>query len=130
MFRRTKQRQVVLETVQASDDHPSAMQVYRRARRRCPGVSFATIYNALRWWVNRGQLREFTFGDRPTRYDRNRDRHDHAICTRCGRLIDVNVRLPKRVQDEVRKQTGLCLTEYHAQFLGLCSDCSPRNKVA
>lgn len=123
--RRTHQRQLVLEAVQASDDHPTAAQVYQRVRRRYPGIAHATIYNALRWWVERGALREFTFGDAATRYDRNRDRHDHAICTRCGRLLDVAVRLPRKILNDVRRRTGLHISSHHVQFLGLCADCAP-----
>lgn len=123
--RRTHQRQLVLEAVQASDDHPTAAQVYQRVRRRYPGIAHATIYNALRWWVEQGALREFAFGDAATRYDRNRDRHDHGICTRCGRLLDVTVRLPRKILNEVRRRTGLHVASHHLQFLGLCPDCAP-----
>lgn len=125
-FRRTRQRQLVLEAVQASDDHPSAAQVYQRVRRRFPGIAYATIYNALRWWVERGELREFTFGDAAARYDRNRDRHDHAICTRCGCLLDVSVRLPRKIVDDVQRRTGLRIASHHVQFLGLCAGCAGR----
>ncbi len=128
--RRTKQRQLVLEAVLASDDHPTAAQVYQRVRRRYPGIAYATIYNALRWWVERGSLREFTFGDAAARYDRNHDRHDHAICTRCGRLLDVSVRLPKKVFEEVRRRTGLEIATHHVQFVGLCGTCAPRSPRA
>ena len=121
--RRTRQRQLVLEAVRASEDHPTAAQVFQRVRRRFPGIAYATIYNALRWWVERGELREFTFGDAAARYDRNCDRHDHAICTRCGRLTDVSVRLPGRLLEEVRRRTGLEIASHHVQFLGLCPSC-------
>ncbi len=123
-IRQTRQRQLVLEAVQGSDDHPTAAQVYQRVRRRYPGIAYATIYNALRWWVERGALREFTFGDAATRYDRNRDRHDHAICTRCHRLIDVSIQLPRKLVNEVRRKTGLEVAWHHVQFLGLCPDCA------
>ncbi|MFQ5662656.1 MAG: Fur family transcriptional regulator [Terriglobia bacterium] len=123
-IRRTKQRQLVLEAVCASEDHPTAAQVYQRVRRRYPGIAYATIYNALRWWVERGELREFTFGDAATRYDRNRQRPDHVICTRCGRLIDVEVRLPRKIFDDVRRRTGLEVASHHVQFLGLCPACT------
>jgi len=123
-FRRTRQRQLVLEAVRASDDHPTAAQVFQRVRRRLPGIAYATIYNALRWWVERSELSEFTFGAAAARYDRNRDRHDHAICTRCGRLMDVNVRLPRKLLAEVRRRTGLATASHHVQFLGLCPTCA------
>jgi len=114
----------VVDVVRASDDHPTAAQVFQRVRRRYSGIAYATIYNALRWWVERGELREFTFGDAAARYDRNRDRHDHAICLRCGRLMDVSVRLPGKLLEEVRRRTGLAISSHHVQFLGLCPGCA------
>lgn len=124
--RQTRQRQLVLEAVQMCDDHPTAAQVFQRVRRKAPGIAYATIYNALRWWVEQGQLREFTFGDSAARYDRNRDRHDHAICLECGRLIDVSVPLPESVLKKVRRHTGVDVMTHHLQFLGVCSACSKK----
>ena len=126
--RRTRQRQLVLEAVRKSDDHPTAAQVYKRVRRRYPKIAYATIYNALRWWVAQGELREFTFGGDAARYDRNQERHDHAICTRCGKLIDAEVKLPQKLLDEVQRQTGLRVTTHHVQFLGLCSSCAKKSR--
>ena len=130
--RRTRQRDLVLEAVRKSDDHPTAAQVYRRVRRRYPKIAHATIYNALRWWVEQGELREFTFGDAAARYDRNPERHDHAVCTGCGRLIDTSILLPPKAIDEVRRKTGLRITSHHVQFLGLCRTClrSTRRRTA
>ncbi len=121
--RRTRQRRLVLDAVRKSDDHPTAAQLYQRVRRRYPKIAYATIYNALRWWVEQGELREFTFGDAAARYDRNQERHDHAICTRCGKLIDAEIKLPPKILREVQKQTGLQVTTHHVQFLGLCKVC-------
>ena len=45
----TRQRQVVLDAVQAGDHHPTAAEVFDAARRKLPGISFATVYNSLRF---------------------------------------------------------------------------------
>ena len=87
---------------------------------RSPGTPLAPIYTARRWGVERGQLREFAFGNDPPRYDRNRDRHDHAICTRCGRLLDVSVRLPRKLLAQVRRRTGMEVASQHPPVLGVC----------
>jgi Fe2+ or Zn2+ uptake regulation protein len=122
--RLTRQRRLVLEAVRNSDDHPTAGDVYRRVRRRHPGIAYATIYNALSWLVERGDLREFRFGDAATRYDRNRDRHDHAICTQCGALVDISVHIPPQIVRQVQKSTGVKITSHHVQFEGLCARCA------
>src|SRR5215472_6793134 len=83
----TRQRRVVLEVVQAGDTHPTASEVFERARKKMPTISFATVYNSLRYLKEAGLVREVTFGSGASRYDRETDRHDHAICARCGKLV-------------------------------------------
>ena len=128
--RRTRQRDLVLEAVRKSNDHPTARQVYSRVRRRRPKIAFATIYNALRWWVDQGELQEFSFGDAAARYDHNCDRHDHAICSECGKLHDVEVSepsLPPKLLRQIRQRTGLTVTSHHVQFIGLCAKCAKKS---
>lgn len=122
--RLTRQRKLVLEAVMGSEGHPTAAEIYRRVRRRHPGIAYATIYNALGWLVERGDLREFRFGDAATRYDRNRERHDHALCTQCGALVDISVHIPPQIVRQVQKSTGVKITSHHVQFEGLCARCA------
>src|ERR1044072_289280 len=75
----TRQRKVVLEAVQAGDHHPTAAEVFDAARTAMPGISFATVYNSLRDLKEKGLVREIAFGKGASRYDRETERHDHAI---------------------------------------------------
>ncbi|MFN2480140.1 MAG: transcriptional repressor, partial [Pyrinomonadaceae bacterium] len=45
----TPQRQVVLQVVRGSGEHLTAAQVFEAARRLRPSISFATVYNSLRY---------------------------------------------------------------------------------
>ncbi len=127
--RLTRQRRLVLEVVRRSHDHPTAAQVYQRVRRHHPGIAYATIYNALRWWVERGEVREFISGHATARYDPCSERHDHALCTRCGRLMDTQARVAPEVLRAVRRRTGLHVLSYQVQFFGICRDCLRRKKA-
>jgi Fe2+ or Zn2+ uptake regulation protein len=81
----TKQRQVVLRVIRESEEHLTANEVFEGARQLLPGISFATVYNSLRFLKNEGLIGEIRFGMDATRYDRKLTRHDHAICTECGK---------------------------------------------
>jgi Fe2+ or Zn2+ uptake regulation protein len=87
----TRQRKVVLEAVQAGDHHPTAAEVFDAARQAMPGISFATVYNSLRYLKGKGLVREIAFGKGASRYDRETERHDHAICSDCGKLVDFDL---------------------------------------
>ncbi|HEV7395291.1 MAG TPA: transcriptional repressor, partial [Pyrinomonadaceae bacterium] len=87
----TRQRQAVLEEIRAREDHPTAGEVFEGARKRLASISFATVYNSLRYLKEAGLIHEIRFGDGASRYDRETDRHDHAICTACGKLVDFDL---------------------------------------
>ena len=50
----TKQRQAVLQVIRESDEHLTANEVFDVARRLLPGISFATVYNSLRYLKEKG----------------------------------------------------------------------------
>src|SRR5882762_6047746 len=87
----TRQRKAVLDVVQSGDTHPTAAEVFEAARKLMPTISFATVYNSLRYLKQAGLVREVAFGNGASRYDRETDRHDHAICSACGALVDFDL---------------------------------------
>src|SRR5690349_10655692 len=90
----TKQRTAVLQVIQASDKHMTANEVFADARRLLPGISFATVYNSLRYLKETGLIAEVLFCADVTRYDRMVARHDHALCSQCGKLVDLKLAIP------------------------------------
>lgn len=123
-LRLTPQRRAVLEVVRSASDHPTAAEIYERVKRRRPGIAYATVYNALAALVRGGQVLELSFGDAASHYDGRTDRHDHAVCVRCGRLADVAGELPRAHLQDAATQTGYQLSGYHTEFYGLCPSCA------
>src|ERR1044071_3453638 len=87
----TKQRQVVLQVVSETEEHPTASEVFEQARKLLPTISYAPVYNSLRYLKEAGLVLEITFGNGASRYDSETSRHDHALCTRCGKLVDFDI---------------------------------------
>ncbi len=119
----TKQRQAVLQVIQESDEHLTANEVFEYSRRILPGISFATVYNSLRYLRSEGLIGEVRFGMDCTRYDRTLSRHDHAICSKCGSLVDLDLPVP----DEFLRK-GERLSKFKAESIevvlrGLCPEC-------
>jgi Fur family transcriptional regulator, peroxide stress response regulator len=119
----TKQRQAVLEVIREAEEHLTANQVFDKARHVLPGISFATVYNSLRFLKEQGLIGEVRFGSDAARYDRTLERHDHAICNACGKLIDLSLPMP----DEILKK-GERLSKFKAESIevvlrGLCPQC-------
>jgi Fe2+ or Zn2+ uptake regulation protein len=114
----------VLEVLRSSHDHPTAAEVFRRVRRRRPGVACATIYNALNWLRENGLVAELKLGDEASRFDPITERHDHLVCTRCGKLVDSFVELPQSCWEEAGRRSGFRVERYRLELFGACSRCS------
>ena len=119
----TRQREVVLRVVNESGHHPTAADVFEQAKRKLPTISYATVYNSLHYLKDAGVIREITFGNAASRYDGETDRHDHAFCISCGKLVDFDLAetvglLPAAVRRTRFKPETIYLT-----LLGLCPEC-------
>jgi Fe2+ or Zn2+ uptake regulation protein len=119
----TKQRQSVLQVIRESDEHLTANEVYEDARRILPGISFATVYNSLRYLKNEGLIGEVQFGTGANRYDRKLTRHDHAICNRCGMLVDLELPLPDELLAEAADRSNFEAETIELTLRGLCPEC-------
>lgn len=120
----TKQRQAVLQVIRESDDHMTANEVYEDARLLLPGISFATVYNSLRYLKNEGLIGEVRFGADSTRYDRKLTRHDHAICNNCGKLVDLELRIPNGLIKEAAERSKFEPESIELTLRGVCPECS------
>ncbi len=119
----TPQRQAVLEEIRAREDHPTAGEVFAGARKRLPSISFATVYNSLRYLKQAGLIHEISFGDGASRYDRELDRHDHAICTCCGKLVDFDLPQTGDLLRVAARKSHFKGESVHLTLRGVCPDC-------
>lgn len=119
----TPQRQAVLEAVRASDKHLSASEIFAAARERLPTISYATVYNSLRYLKEAGLLREIGFANNASLYDRETERHDHAICTGCGKLVDFDLPATVDLMRAAARRSGFKPESVHLTLHGLCPEC-------
>ena len=125
----TKQRQAVLQVIRESEEHLTANEVFEDARRVLPGISFATVYNSLRYLKNEGLIGEVRFGMDAARYDRKLTRHDHAICNECGKLVDLELSIPDGLFKEAAKRSKFEPESIELTLHGLCPECSKQKKL-
>jgi Fe2+ or Zn2+ uptake regulation protein len=119
----TRQRATVLAVVRDSCDHQTANKIFDEARRRLPSISFATVYNSLRYLKDAGLLSEINFGNGSSRYDRETGRHDHALCTRCRKLVDLDLEPPPEMIRAAARRSRFQAESIQFTLRGLCSDC-------
>jgi Fur family peroxide stress response transcriptional regulator len=119
----TRQRNAVLQVIRERDDHPTANEIFQAARLRLPTISYATVYNSLRFLKEAGLVHEIKFGDSASRYDRETDRHDHAICNGCGKLVDFDLPQAAELMQAAARKSKFRPESVHLTLRGLCPDC-------
>lgn len=119
----TPQRRVVLEAIRSSHSHPTASEVFDAARAMLPSISYATVYNSLRFLRDAGLVREITFGNGSSRYDGILERHDHAICEKCGHMVDFSLPGTATLKTRAAQKSHFKPLAIHLTLVGLCPDC-------
>jgi len=119
----TRQREVVLRVVRDSHEHLTANEVFGRAKGLLPSISFATVYNSLRFLKDAGHIAEIRFGNGASRFDGMTHRHDHALCTACGKLVDIDMDVPEDLVKRAAKFSKFKPESLEFTLRGLCPDC-------
>ena len=125
----TPQREAVLQVIRDRDDHPTANEIFQAARLRLPAISYATVYNSLRFLKEAGLVHEIKFGDSASRYDRETDRHDHAICNDCGKLVDFDLPQAAELIRAAARKSKFKPESVHLTLRGQCPDCRKAETV-
>jgi len=119
----TPQRDAVFQVILNREDHPTASEIFEAARQRLPTISYATVYNSLRYLKEAGLVHEISFGDSASRYDRETDRHDHAIINGCGKLVDFDLPQTSQLMQAAARKSHFKPESVHLTLRGLCAEC-------
>lgn len=120
----TRQREVILQVIRESSEHLTANGVFDKAKNLLPTISFATVYNSLRYLKDAGHIGEISFGNGASRFDAMTSRHDHAICTQCGKLVDMELELPAELVELAAQFSKFKPESLELTLRGLCPECS------
>jgi len=85
----TPQRLAVARYVLATTSHPTADEVLERARRECPTLSRATVYNTLNRLSEKGLVKTQTIKEGVIVFDARVTKHHHFIDEETGEIHDV-----------------------------------------
>jgi len=116
----TYQRLRILEYLDKHRTHTTVEEIYEDLIREIPTISKTTIYNALNAFLEKGIIHAITITGTETRYDYKNFPHHHFLCSRCGRVIDIDIKCPYVDQNNI---DGHKIDERHGYFKGICKEC-------
>lgn len=117
-MRNTRQRELVLDIVNQSYNHPTAYEVYQNCILVIPNISLGTVYRNLNTLVELGSIQRVSVSGQVDRYDKI-TKHDHFVCVRCGSIIDI---VKKNFCYEGMLE-GNKVLDCKVRYDGICCDC-------
>ena len=124
-LKHSKQRKIILDFFLNAGKHVSPDELYRMVQKKYPRIGYATIYRTLRLLSVCGLSRELKFKDGITRFEPQygASHHDHLICTKCGRLVEVMDPEIERLQEKLAKTHGFYPETHRMELYGVCRRC-------
>jgi len=125
-LRCTKQRVAIYDALLASDEHPTADELYRRVTRQLPGMSLATVYNTLEAFCRAGLAQKILGHSGSARYDASMENHLYLRCERTGQVADgpndlskkILSHIPNQTLDEIENMLGFKISQVQIELVG------------
>jgi Fur family ferric uptake transcriptional regulator len=123
--RQTKQRQAIIETLQASSAFLTVAQLAELLASNNQVIGLATIYRTVNALHQSEELDSVTLGDGQLAYRLcNATHHHHLRCTRCGITIEL---VGSHIEDwahQVGSAHGFSAIEHTIELTGICQRCT------
>lgn len=87
----------------------------------------ATVYRVLEALRSKGIIEMVNMEHGHAHFELVSAHHHHAICTNCGKVVDVSRCKTKKLDEEVKKIAGFTNIYRHSlEFFGLCKSCAAK----
>lgn len=121
----SKSREDIVRLALTCGGHFSVHDLHRLQRAN----SLASVYRTIRLMVTAGLLAPTLLarGDGQL-YERTfeRARHDHMICTDCGKVIEFTSTTIDALRGDIAERFQFLLTDHYHELHGRCGDCEKR----
>jgi Fe2+ or Zn2+ uptake regulation protein len=122
-----------LAVIAALETHPhsDADTLWGMIRADLPGISVQSVHNVLHDLSDAGLLRRIEPAGSPSRYERRlNDNHHHVVCTRCGRIADVDCVHGAAPCLAPSDNAGFTIETAEVTFWGVCPECTAASTAA
>ena len=119
----SRQRESIKEFLTGRTDHPTADFVYENMKQIYPNISLGTVYRNLSFLAENGQILKISTGIGPDHFDGFTEAHNHFVCRKCGRVLDLDYVADEKIIADASKNFNGEIKGYDLQFYGTCEDC-------
>lgn len=124
-IRHSKQRDTVFDVFLKTEKHITIAGLYDIVRKKDPRIGFATVHRAMKVMCDAGLASRFNLEEGAAYYEHayGHDHHDHLICLKCSRFIEVVNQDIERLQGQIARVHGFIPLRHKLQIYGVCKKC-------
>ena len=126
IFRTSRQRNRILELLRSTETHPTADWLYEQLKKEFPNLSLGTVYRNLGFLVDQNLVKKIHFGSTFDRFEANTTPHYHLICESCGKILDFEMPVYDKLNEQAKKLTTFTIRHHKLEFFGICDSCRTR----
>ena len=117
-IRMTSQRQIIIQVIEESDDHPDVDQLYLRSVELDNTISIATVYRTVKLLEEAGLIERLEFGDGRSRYEEAGEHHEHLVDIETGEVHEFYNEELETLKTEIAREMGYDLIEHRLELYG------------
>ncbi|MBX3577528.1 MAG: transcriptional repressor [Rhizobiaceae bacterium] len=118
-IRVTRPRRVIIDILTETDDHPDAMEIFRRAVQVDKSISLSTVYRTMKLLEGFGAIHRHAFGSGPARFENAAgEHHDHLIDLDTGDVIEFKSDRIEALQAEIAQALGYDIVHHRLELYG------------
>jgi Fur family ferric uptake transcriptional regulator len=115
----TQPRRVIIDLLAVMEDHPDAMEIYRRAIAVDPTMSLSTVYRTMKLLEGFGAIHRHAFEGGPSRFENaTGEHHDHLIDIETGDVIEFKSDRIEQLQNEIARELGYDIVHHRLELYG------------
>lgn len=116
-MRLSRQRRFILELLWDAQEHLSAREIYDRLNQQGKEIGHTSVYQNLEALSSQGIIECIERSDGRL-YGNISDSHSHVNCLDTNQILDVHVKLPDSILQQIEEHTGVRIVDYHIDFYG------------
>ena len=117
-IRMTSQREIIIQVIEESDDHPDVDQIYLRANALDKTISIATVYRTVRLFEQAGIIERLEFGDGRSRYEEAGEHHEHLVDLDTGDVIEFYHPELEALKEKIAQDMGYDFVSHWLELYG------------
>ena len=117
-IRVTSQRQIIIQVIEESDDHPDVDQLYLRSVELDNTISIATVYRTVKLLEEAGLIERLEFGDGRSRYEEAGEHHEHLVDIETGEVHEFYNEELETLKAEIAREMGYDLIDHRLELYG------------